>query len=111
MKDTEDVPAPRPKTGKVPMDDASFGVCATIIDLGLSRMNAGDGAGASVHWTPPEAEVFDGEGDYQFDVYRMMRRHNGDEWAAFRPLTIVMVSSLLVTWVVERRLTGLGLRL
>ncbi|GJE84365.1 serine/threonine-protein kinase haspin -like protein [Phanerochaete sordida] len=91
VKDTEDVPAPpRPKTGKVPMDDVSFGVCATIIDLGLSRMNAGDGDDAFVHWTSPEAEVFDGEGDYQFDVYRMMRAHSDGKWRRYRPLTNVM---------------------
>jgi hypothetical protein len=30
-------------------------------------------------------------GDYQFDIYRLMRKHNGGRWADFRPLTNVMV--------------------
>jgi hypothetical protein len=30
-------------------------------------------------------------GDYQFDIYRLMRKHNGSCWADFRPLSNVMV--------------------
>ena len=45
------------------MDDPSHGVRATIIDLGLSRMDAGDNKGDIVtHWTPFEEETFMGEG-------------------------------------------------
>ena len=45
------------------MDDRSHGIQATIIDLGLSRMDAGDGSdGERVHWTPFDEEVFMGEG-------------------------------------------------
>ncbi|KAJ7490320.1 hypothetical protein B0H11DRAFT_1912306 [Mycena galericulata] len=70
------------------MDDPVHGVCATVIDLGLSRMDAGDGSGGEmVHWTPFEEEIFMGEGDYQFDIYRYMRDHNGNNWEAFNPLT------------------------
>ncbi|KAJ6538553.1 hypothetical protein DFH09DRAFT_1398431 [Mycena vulgaris] len=73
------------------MDDAVHGVSATLIDLGLSRMDAGDGSGGEkVHWTPFEEEIFMGEGDYQFDIYRYMREHNGDSWEAFNPLTNAM---------------------
>ena len=71
------------------MDDPAHGVLATVIDLGLSRMDAGGPRG--VHWTPLDPEIFEGEGDYQFDVYRMMRAHAGDGWEEFRPLTNVMV--------------------
>ena len=47
------------------MDDLSHGVEATIIDLGLSRMDAGDGGcGDNVHWTPFDQEVFMGEGRF-----------------------------------------------
>lgn len=74
------------------MDDPVHGVRATLIDLGLSRMDAGDGDGGEmIHWTQFEDEVFMGEGDYQFDVYRMMREHNGGDWEDFKPLTNVMV--------------------
>ena len=51
------------------MDDRSHGVQATIIDLGLSRMDAGDGAdGECVHWTPFDEEVFMGEGPKMFPL-------------------------------------------
>ena len=78
------------------MDDYSSGVIATIIDLGLSRMDASP---TEVHWTPFEPEVFEGEGDHQFDIYRMMRDHNGDSWKEYKPLTNVMVHiPLLPAW-------------
>lgn len=76
---------------RISMDDADHGVVVTIIDLGLARMDSHGGTTASVHWTPFDEETFEGEGDYQFDVYRMMRKHNGDEWEAFQPFTNVMV--------------------
>lgn len=99
VKDVEGDAAgiPRPKKGKTPMD--VYGARATIIDLGLSRMNSDGRDKAAVHWTPFDEETFEGEGDYQFDVYRMMRAHSEDEWKAYRPLTNVMVSQLIhVSW-------------
>jgi len=75
-------------TTRPSMDDLSSGVIATIIDLGLSRMDASP---TEVHWTAFAPEVFEGEGDYQFDIYRMMRDHNGGSWKEYRPLTNVMV--------------------
>ncbi|KAG6878574.1 hypothetical protein C0993_003029 [Termitomyces sp. T159_Od127] len=85
------------KPSRVYMDDPLHGVRATLIDLGLSRMDAGDGDGGEmVHWTPFEDEVFMGEGDYQFDVYRMMKEYNGGAWEGFKPLTNVMWLHYLV---------------
>ncbi len=78
---------------KTPMDHDVHGVKATVIDLGLSRMETGEADG--LHFTVPDEEVFEGEGDYQFDVYRMMKSHNGGSWRAYRPLTNVMVSTSL----------------
>ncbi|KAJ2922091.1 hypothetical protein H1R20_g15006, partial [Candolleomyces eurysporus] len=73
------------------MDDLAHGVQVTVIDLGLSRMDAGDGSdGERVHWTPFDAEVFMGEGDYQYDIYRMMRDLTGEEWEGYHPMTNVM---------------------
>lgn len=44
-------------------DSTAYGVRATLIDLGLGRMDAGDGdGGEEVQWTPFEEEVFMGEG-------------------------------------------------
>lgn len=44
------------------MDSEVHGIQATIIDLGLSRMNS-EGDGGAVHWTPFDPETFEGEGD------------------------------------------------
>ncbi|KDN49262.1 hypothetical protein RSAG8_01964, partial [Rhizoctonia solani AG-8 WAC10335] len=70
------------------------GVRVTLIDLGLSRM---DTHTRRAWFTKLEPEIFEGEGDYQFDVYRMMEAHClGSEpketarWEDFRPLTNVM---------------------
>lgn len=105
------------------MDDKGHGVKATVIDLGLSRMDAGDGQhGAKVHWTPFDEEIFMGEGrmshavddgmgswhstgDYQFDVYRYMRDYNRDDWEDFKPMTNVMVGPHLASGPSFRRLT------
>ncbi|KAG0709841.1 hypothetical protein DFH29DRAFT_820330 [Suillus ampliporus] len=79
------------KTGrKLPMDDVRFGVEATIIDLGLSRMETTAGQGSKTYWTPFDEEIFQGEGDYQFDVYRMMKEYNGHSWESYQPFTNVM---------------------
>ncbi|EIW61678.1 uncharacterized protein TRAVEDRAFT_163113 [Trametes versicolor FP-101664 SS1] len=78
------------RKSRTSMDDAAHGVLVTVIDLGLARMDAHDAGGHRVHWTPFDEETFEGEGDYQFDVYRMMRQHNGDAWEDYRPLTNVM---------------------
>lgn len=77
------------------MDDPLHGVEATIIDLGLSRIDRNQAGlnGDDTYWTPFTQEIFEGEGEYQYDVYRMMRKHNGDEWREYRPLTNVMVTS------------------
>ncbi|KAF7332260.1 Other/Haspin protein kinase [Mycena kentingensis (nom. inval.)] len=95
------------KVSKPLMDDPVHGVRATLIDLGLSRMDAGDGSGGEmVHWTPFEEEIFEGEGDYQFDIYRYMRDHNGSDWQAFNPLT----NALWLHYLVTKLLKSKGLR-
>ena len=69
---------------------------ATIIDLGLARIDyISEGSGDDVCWTPFAEEIFEGEGDYQYDIYRMMKKYNKNEWEKFNPLTNVMVSFTL----------------
>lgn len=46
------------------MDDSQFGIKATIIDLGLSRMETRDGRELKTYWTPFDEEIFEGEGQY-----------------------------------------------
>ena len=96
------------------MDHPTHGVKTTIIDLGLARMDADGSAERIVRWTPFEDEIFEGEGsylspfvfsehslhrpgDYQFDVYRMMKTCNGNEWDSYNPLTNVLVCTTFRT--------------
>ncbi|KAJ3574797.1 hypothetical protein NP233_g1521 [Leucocoprinus birnbaumii] len=80
------------------MDDLDNGVQTTVIDLGLSRMDAGDGSNKeAVHWTPFDDEIFMGEGDHQFDIYRLMKSYIGSNWEGYHPLTNVMWLHYLVT--------------
>ena len=72
------------------MDDSSYSIMATIIDLGLARIDQGK---VGSFWTPFDEEIFEGGGDYQYDVYRMMRESNSDDWESYHPLTNVMVSA------------------
>ncbi|KAJ3888788.1 hypothetical protein GG344DRAFT_52911 [Lentinula edodes] len=89
------------------MDDSSMGIEVTLIDLGLARMDAGDGQGGEmIHWTPFDEDVFTSEGDYQFDIYRMMKKQNGDSWETFTPSTNV----LWLHYVLTRLLHSKGLR-
>lgn len=51
------------KPRKLKMDDPAHGIVVTLIDLGLARMDAGDGCGGEmIHWTPFDKEIFMGEG-------------------------------------------------
>lgn len=43
------------------MDHTAYGVKATVIDLGLARMDA-EGESKRTRWTAFEPEVFEGEG-------------------------------------------------
>ncbi|GAW05079.1 other haspin protein kinase [Lentinula edodes] len=97
----------RKHSTKTHMDDSSMGIEVTLIDLGLARMDAGDGQGGEmIHWTPFDEDVFTSEGDYQFDIYRMMRKQNGDSWETFTPSTNV----LWLHYVLTRLLHSKGLR-
>jgi serine/threonine-protein kinase haspin len=45
------------------MDHLVHGVKATVIDLGLARMNARtDDGSTEARWTPFDEEIFEGEG-------------------------------------------------
>lgn len=48
----------------LPMDHLSHGIKATVIDLGLARMDArtSDDGSTETHWTPFDEEIFEGEG-------------------------------------------------
>ncbi|XP_061686772.1 uncharacterized protein haspin isoform X2 [Syngnathoides biaculeatus] len=64
------------------------GVLVRIIDYSLSRLEI-DGLTVSCDISDDE-ELFLGRGDRQFDVYRLMREENGNEWEAFHPHSNVL---------------------
>ena len=75
-------------------DDHQFevetsGVMATIIDFSLSRMTSPQGWEIFINLAD-DTDLFKSEGDYQFEVYRMMKVHTGDDWKGFHPKTNVM---------------------
>ncbi|KAG9073845.1 hypothetical protein FS749_014638 [Ceratobasidium sp. UAMH 11750] len=94
----QNVPKSKPKTDPP--------VRVTVIDLGLSRMDTDP---QTPRYTELEPEIFEGKGDYQFDVYRMMKAHclgRGRGWEEHRPLTNVM----WLHYLARQLLTAKGLR-
>ncbi|XP_032819130.1 serine/threonine-protein kinase haspin isoform X2 [Petromyzon marinus] len=66
----------------------THGVQAKIIDYTLSRMEH-DGMIKFTNMALDEM-LFQGQGDYQYDIYRMMRNENNNNWAAYAPHTNVL---------------------
>eukprot|EP01137_Pigoraptor_chileana_P012202 Opistho-2@64298 len=64
-------------------------VRASIIDFTLSRLLSPDQRLIYYDFSQDES-IFEGEGDYQFEIYRMMRDAIGNAgWASFCPITNV----------------------
>jgi serine/threonine-protein kinase haspin len=68
----------------------STGVEVTIIDFGLSRLEQSNG---NIISSAMPSEVFEGQGA-QWDVYRALGEVVGSDWAAYKPVTNVMVFSV-----------------
>lgn len=67
----------------------SCGVRVTIIDFTLSRLEqSGDINFVSLN----DENLYEGKGDYQFDIYRKMREVVKDDWQGFYPYTNVLVN-------------------
>uniref|UniRef100_UPI003AACD941 serine/threonine-protein kinase haspin n=1 Tax=Centroberyx gerrardi TaxID=166262 RepID=UPI003AACD941 len=64
------------------------GVLVRIIDYSLSRLEI-DGLTVSCDISADE-ELFMGQGDYQFDIYRLMRQENGNNWSNYQPHSNVL---------------------
>ncbi|KAL2084129.1 hypothetical protein ACEWY4_019647 [Coilia grayii] len=64
------------------------GVQVNIIDYSLSRLEI-DGLTVSCDISTDE-ELFMGQGDYQFDIYRKMREENENNWSEYHPHTNVL---------------------
>ncbi|XP_077575437.1 uncharacterized protein haspin [Stigmatopora nigra] len=66
----------------------SKGVFVRIIDYSLSRLEI-DGLTVSCDISNDE-ELFMGQGDYQFDIYRNMKEENGNNWEEYHPHSNVL---------------------
>lgn len=66
----------------------SHGVHVTMIDFTLSRLRGGFGIVYADLAADPT--LFTGENDYQFDIYRLMQKANGNNWERYCPYTNVL---------------------
>ncbi|XP_011190682.2 serine/threonine-protein kinase haspin homolog [Zeugodacus cucurbitae] len=71
------------------------GVKTTIIDYTLSRMSFDN----CCHYNDisSDEDLFTATGDYQFDIYRMMRDLLGNNWESFEPRTNIFWISYIIT--------------
>ncbi|ETN69955.1 hypothetical protein NECAME_14987 [Necator americanus] len=63
----------------------SYGIKVNLIDFTLSRMRKEETT--IFRDLESDEELFAGTGDYQFDIYRMMRHENQGDWLTFTPKT------------------------
>ncbi|KAK7866399.1 hypothetical protein R5R35_009822 [Gryllus longicercus] len=75
------------------------GIQASVIDFTLSRITY-DGC-CIYNNLAEDPTLFEGEGDYQFDIYRMMRDKTENNWQVFQPYNNV----LWLSYVLEKLIT------
>ncbi|KAF9201696.1 hypothetical protein BGZ49_008080, partial [Haplosporangium sp. Z 27] len=64
----------------------TFGIIVQMIDFTLARVQ-GDKGNLIYMDLEKDQDLFRGQGDYQFEIYRKMRRHIGKDWASSCPRT------------------------
>uniref|UniRef100_A0A3P8Q508 Serine/threonine-protein kinase haspin n=1 Tax=Astatotilapia calliptera TaxID=8154 RepID=A0A3P8Q508_ASTCA len=82
------------------------GVLVRIIDYSLSRLEIDD-LTVSCDISNDE-ELFMGQGDYQFEIYRLMRQENGNNWAAYHPHTNILWLHYLCSKLLSMKYRGSG---
>lgn len=60
----------------------------TIIDFTLSRMTSEDCC--IFNDLAMDTDLFTANGDYQFEIYRLMQKCNQDDWQKFVPFTNIL---------------------
>lgn len=85
-----------------PIDVQTHGVKATIIDFTLSRIVYNNCCLYQDLSNDPE--LFDTIGDYQFDIYRLMRKETKNYWAAFEPFTNI----LWLHYIIDKIIVGVN---
>lgn len=82
------------------------GVQVTIIDYTLSRMLY-KRTYLQFNDLATDEDLFSATGDYQFEIYRLMRKRLGNAWSAFEPYTNV----LWLHYVIDKMVSGARYRL
>ncbi|KAG0371730.1 hypothetical protein BGX24_001276 [Mortierella sp. AD032] len=72
--------------GKLFRKIPTFGIVVQMIDFTLARVQ-GDKGNLIYMDMEKDEDLFKGQGDYQFDIYRKMRRQIGKDWTASCPRT------------------------
>lgn len=72
----------------------SCGIKASIIDFTMSRI--ADGTINIYTDLGKDCDLFNGSGDYQFEVYRLMQKKNGNEWSHYEPYSNILWLSYLL---------------
>ncbi|XP_072319733.1 serine/threonine-protein kinase haspin [Eucyclogobius newberryi] len=80
------------------------GVLVRIIDYSLSRLEI-DELTVSCDISNDE-ELFMGQGDYQFDIYRIMRQENSNEWSSYNPHSNVLWLHYLCSKLLDMKYCG-----
>ena len=85
-----------------PIEVRTHGVKATIIDYTLSRIEY---KSCFLYQNlAADPELFETTGDYQYDIYRLMRKHTKNYWAGFEPYTNV----LWLHYIVDKMVVGVN---
>ncbi|XP_023812451.1 serine/threonine-protein kinase haspin [Oryzias latipes] len=82
------------------------GVLVRIIDYSLSRLEI-DELTVSCDISNDE-ELFMGQGDYQFEIYRLMRQENGNDWSSYHPHSNVLWLHYLCSKLLSMKYRGSG---
>lgn len=84
----------------------SNGVQATVIDFTMSRITCNNMYIFNDIGQDPD--LFNAEGDYQFEIYKLMQKSNGNDWQHFEPHSNVLwlhyLLDKLITLVKYRRI-------
>lgn len=83
-----------------PIEVQTHGIKATIIDYTLSRIEYNNCC--LYQNLAADPELFENTGDYQFDIYRLMRKTTDNNWTVFEPYTNV----LWLHYIIDKMIVG-----
>ncbi|XP_046361174.2 uncharacterized protein LOC124138512 [Haliotis rufescens] len=83
------------------VETESHGVMVSIIDFTLSRLRK-DGCTVFCDISKDDS-LFEGTGDYQFDIYRNMKIENKNEWEPFNPHSNILWLHYLVDKLLKQK--------